>query len=189
MSEIISLPMPRARSLYFYEQVDQDTIKKLVEEINAINESDELLEKLYSVYELQYVPKPIKIHIDSYGGNVYQILGLLSVMENSKTPIHTYAVGAAMSCGFMMLISGHKRFAHKYSTPLYHQVSNWSFGTLEEMKERLVETKRLQKIFESIVVQKTKITKARLKEVNTKKLDWFMSAKEALDWGVIDEII
>jgi ATP-dependent Clp protease protease subunit len=185
----ISLPMPKARNLYFYEQVDQDTIKKLTEEITSINDSDELLKKIYAVYDLVYVPKPIKIHIDSYGGSVYQILGLLSVMENSQTPIHTYAVGAAMSCGFMMLITGHKRFAHKYSTPLYHQVSNWSFGTLEEMKERLVETKRLQKTLETIIVQNTLLTKKKLKEVNTRKLDWYMTPEEALEWGVVDEIL
>lgn len=189
MSDIISLPIPRARNIYFYEQVDQDSIKKLVEEIININESDTLITKIYSVYDMAYTPKPINIYIDSYGGNVYQILGLLSVMDNSKTAIHTYSTGAAMSCGFMILIAGHKRFAYKYSTPLYHQISNWSHGTLADMQEKLTETKRLQKLLENIILQKTRLTKTKLKEVNAKKVDWYMTPKEALDWGIVDEII
>ena len=189
MSDITSLPVPKDRNLYFYEQVTQASIKRIVEDITNINDSDEMLFKIYSIYDLTYTPKPIKIHIDSYGGEVYQILGLLSVMDNSKTPIHTYATGAAMSCGFMMLIAGHKRFAHKYSTPLYHQVSNWAFGNLTDMQERVAETKRIQKLLESFILQRTKLTKAKLKEVNSKKLDWYMTANEALDWGIVDEII
>jgi ATP-dependent Clp protease protease subunit len=188
MSEI-SLPQPRLRNIYFYEQVDQDSIKKVVEEVTAINESDEMLNKLYSVYDLKYTPKPIKIYIDSYGGDVYQVLGLLSIIESSSTPVHTYATGAAMSCGFMMLITGHRRFAYKYSTPLYHQVSDWAYGTLEEMKERVSETKRIQKLLESIIIQKTRLTKTKLKEVNSRKANWYFTPKEALEWGVIDEII
>jgi ATP-dependent Clp protease protease subunit len=189
MSDITSLPLPRARNLYFYEQVDQDSIKKLVEEIININESDDLLRKLYAVYDFTYTPKPINIYIDSYGGSVYQILGLLSVMDNSKTPIYTYSTGAAMSAGFMILIAGHRRFAYKHSTPLYHQVSSWSFGTLADMQEKVAETKRVQKLLESIILQKTKLTKAKLKEVNVKKIDWYMTPKEALYWGIVDEII
>jgi len=189
MSELINLPLPKLRNLYFYEQVDQDSIKKITEDIISINESDEFLSKLYDVYDLEYIAKPIKIHIDSYGGTAYQIFGLLSVMENSKTPIYTYATGAAMSCGFMLLICGHKRFAHKYSTPLYHQVSSWMGGTLEDMKERVAETKRLQKLLENIIIQNTKLTRTKLKEVNAKKLDWYMTPQEALAWGVVDEIV
>jgi ATP-dependent Clp protease protease subunit len=52
---------------------------------------------------------PIVIYIDSYGGSVYQCLGLISVMMNSKTKIHTIT-GVANECN-MILISGHKRFS------------------------------------------------------------------------------
>ena len=66
----------------------------------------------------------IKIYIDSYGGQVYQCFGLIGVME-SKTEIHTVC-SAAMSCGFIILINGHKRFAYRHATPLYHRVSSVS---------------------------------------------------------------
>jgi ATP-dependent Clp protease protease subunit len=189
MSEKEVLDAPMKRNLFFTEQVDQESISKLTQEIIKISEHDEELKKSYELHDITYEPKPIKIYIDSYGGYVYQCFGLLSVMDRCKTPIHTIVTGCAMSCGFMMLISGHKRFAHKYSTPLYHQVSSAAWGKLKDMEEDVEETKRLQAMLESITLKKTNISAKRLKEVYEKKFDWFMSADEALSLGVVDEIL
>ena len=125
MDKIASFEQPKGknRTLYFYSQVNQESIGTLTKEIIEINELDRYLEKYYELHDLIYQPKPIKIIIDSYGGLLYECFGLLSVMESSKTPIHTIVTGAAMSCGFMILISGHRRFGYSLSTPLYHQVS------------------------------------------------------------------
>jgi ATP-dependent Clp protease protease subunit len=183
------LPLPKKRDLFFNKQVDQNTIGDLTQRIIEINQDDEHLKKIYAIYNLNYEPEPIKIYIDSYGGYVYQCFGLLSVMERSQTPIHTIVTGCAMSCGFMMLICGHKRFAHKLSTPLYHQVSSGAWGTVKELEESVEESKRLQKVLESIVKDKTDITKKRLREILETKKDWFMTSKEALELNVVDEIL
>ena len=186
---IANLELPKDRNIFFTNQVDQASIGDVTQRIIEINEDDKRLKKLYDVYDIEYTPKPIKIWIDSYGGSVYQCFGLLSVMEKSKTPIHTIVTGCAMSCGFMMLISGHKRFAHKLSTPLYHQVSSGGWGKLKDLEEDIEETRRLQKIIEKITLEKTKISKERLKDVFERKIDWFMDSDEALRLGVVDDII
>lgn len=184
-----NLPLPKERTLFFAKQVDQASIEMLTKSIIDINENDEFLKKQYAVYDLEYNPKPIKIMIDSYGGYVYQVLGLLAVMDDSKTPVYTYVTGAAMSCGFMLLIHGHRRFAYKHATPLYHQVSSGAFGTLKEMEESIVETKRLQDILERLTIERTKITAKKLEKIYKTKRDWYMSAEEALKLGVVDEIV
>ncbi len=184
-----NLPLPKKRDLFFIKQVDQSSIGDITQRIIEINQDDEHLKKVYSIYGLKYEPEPIKIYIDSYGGYVYQCFGLLSVMERSVTPIHTIVTGCAMSCGFMMLISGHKRFAHKLSTPLYHQVSSGAFVTVKEMEEKIEESKRLQEQLESIVKEKTNISKKKLKEIFDTKKDWYMTSEEALSLGVVDEIL
>jgi ATP-dependent Clp protease protease subunit len=184
-----TLPKPKFRRLYLPEQVNQESMNKLTKAIIDINENDAYLVKLYAISDIEYVPKPIQIYIDSYGGAVYQCMGLLGVMEKSTTPIHTIVTGCAMSCGFMILISGHKRFGYKLSTPLYHQVSTGFRGKVQDMEESLEETKRLQKVIEKITLARTEIPKKKLKEVLKNKIDWYMTAKEALELGVIDEII
>lgn len=183
------LPLPKKRDLFFTKQVDQSSIGELTQKIIEVNQDDEHLKKIYNVYGLTYNPEPIQIYIDSYGGSVYQCFGLLSVMERSQTPIHTIVTGCAMSAGFMILISGHKRFAHKLSTPLYHQVSSGAIGTVKEMEEKLEESKRLQKQLEDIVKEKTDITKKRLREIFDTKKDWYMTSEEALELNVVDEIL
>ena len=183
------LPIPQSRNLYLPTAVDQESMNKLTKSIIDINESDDYIEKIYAAHDIEYVPKPIKIYIDTYGGLVYQCFGLIGVMEKSDTPIHTIVTGAAMSCGFMILINGHKRFGYKHATPLYHQVSTGFFGKVKDMEESLVEAKRLQEKIEEMTLRKTKISKKRLKKVFDNKVDWFMSAEEALKLRVIDEII
>ena len=91
--------------------------------------------------------------------------------------------------GFMILICGHKRFAHKLSTPLYHQVSSGAIGTAKEIEEKVVEIKRLQDQLESIVKEKTDISKKKLREIFDTKKDWYMTSEEALELNVVDEIL
>lgn len=183
------IPLPKERNLYFTSQVDQATIAALSKNILEINANDQLLKKQYAIHDLVYTPKPIKIYIDSYGGYVYQCFGLLSIMEMSSTPIHTIVTGAAMSCGFMMAIHGHKRFAYKHSTLMYHQVSSGAWGKLKEMQENIEETKRLQEIIEQMTIKKTNIQLSTLKDNFEKKKDWFMDSDTALKNGCIDVII
>lgn len=164
-------------------------MNKLTKAILEINEDDAYLANLYGVHHIDYRPQPIKIYIDSYGGAVYQCFGLLGVMEKSETPIHTIVTGAAMSCGFMILISGHERFGYTHSTPLYHQVSSGFYGKIKDMEEHLEESKRLQKKIEDLTLARTNISKKKLAEILKNKIDWYMSAEEALSLGVIDKIL
>ncbi len=184
-----TIPLPKARKLFLPKQVTQESMNTLTKGIIEINANDELLVKLYSVYGLTYKPEPIQIFIDSYGGAVYQCFGLLGVMESSKVPIHTIVTGAAMSCGFMILIHGDKRFAYRHATPLYHQVSTGFWGTVKDMEEKLEESKRLQSKIEEMTLDRTKITRKKLKKIKDRKVDWYMSAEESLELGVVDKII
>ena len=186
---MVAIPNPKDRILYIAKQVDQDSINELTKSIIAINEDDRYLEKVYALQDLEYKPKPIKIYIDSYGGYVYQCFGLLSIMSTSKTPIHTIVTGCAMSCGFLIAISGHKRFCYSKSTYMYHQVSSVVVGKVKDLEEDVIEAKRLQKMIEEITIENTKITEKKLEKIYKTKKDWFIDSDEALKLKVIDEII
>ena len=186
---LIAVPVPKDRNLYLAKQVDQGSMNELSRAIIDINQDDKYIAKIAELNGMTYTPKPITIYIDSYGGYVYQCLGLLGIMGKSEVAIHTIVTGAAMSCGFLISISGHKRFAYDGATLMYHQVSSGTGGKLKEMEEDVMETKRLQKILESHTIAKTKLTKKQLKENFEAKKDWFMNSKEALKFGVIDEIV
>lgn len=185
----IDIKPPMPRDLFLRGLVNENSIGDITRSIIDINTNDRELEKLHGIYSMVYSPQPIKIHIDTYGGYVYQMLGLIGVIEKSKTPVHTIAVGAAMSCGFIILVSGHRRFGYKYSNPMYHIVSAWKQGTIQDIKEDLVQTEILQDTLEKIVIKNTLITKKKLEKVRSRKFDWHMDANEALKLKVIDEIL
>jgi len=186
---MLEVEKPLDRSLFLSKDVDQESISEIIEKIILINKDDERLIKLYKAFNLEYTPEPIELFIDSYGGDVYSCNGLISVIENSKVPVHTIVTGCAMSSGFMILISGNKRFAHRLSTVLYHQLSHDTWGKIGDTEIEVEETKRLQKIIEQEVVNKTKIKMEKLKEIKKTKTDWYISPEEALKLNIVDFII
>jgi ATP-dependent Clp protease protease subunit len=189
MSAQLNLPQPKDRNLFLAKQVDQASINDVTKAIIDINEDDEYISKIYAAHDLNYVPKPIKLYIDSYGGYVYQCFGLLGVMKNSKIPVHTIVTGCAMSCGFLIAIAGHKRFGYPKSTYLYHQVSSGAIGKAKDLEEEVIETLRLQKMIEEHTLEYTKISAKKLEKVYKGKRDWFIDTDEAIKLKVIDEVI
>lgn len=189
MSETV--PLPKARDLFFNKQVTQDTISDITQKILEIDRDDQKLVKVYRDHGFAgvYKPAPIKLHIDSYGGSVYQCLGLIGVMEACTTPIHTIVTGVAMSAGFMIAIHGSKRFAYKHATFMYHQLSSMAWGTLADMKASVEEGDRLHNKLVELVIKKTKIPLKTLEENYERKKDWYMPVEEALALGCIDAII
>ena len=187
----ITLPKVEAaeRNLYLCKGVNQESIEEITKGIVKINEEDDQYQKIYDFHGFPFKRQPIKVYLDTYGGFVYQTFGLVSVMERSKTPVHTIVTGCAMSAGFIILVCGHKRFAYELSTPLYHQASSGVWGTIKEIQDKYMEAKRIQKMMEDIVVRRTKITRPKLQEIYDTQKDWYMTAKEAKRLGVVDQII
>lgn len=175
------------RSVYLYKDVEYDTVCEIYKKIIEINSYDKFLKEQFISIGQKYVPQPIKIFIDTNGGDLYAALGLISIINISKTPIYTISVGTAMSAGFLILISGHKRFVLENSTLLYHQIRNELNGTTKELKESLEETERLQKIMDDTILSNTKIKREQLDKIYETNVDWYISPDEAIKLKVVDE--
>jgi ATP-dependent Clp protease protease subunit len=175
-----------SRTIILSGEVDDNTVYDLIEMICDINEYDD--ENEYNVRD--YERKPIKMIVNSFGGSVYDGFALIGVMENSKTPIHTYCYGSAMSMALLIMVSGHKRFGHRLSTFMYHEcLDNLPYDKLTTLKENLEETKRIMKVYDDQLLLKTKLKRKQLEDTKKIKLDWYMSPEEALSNKIIDQII
>jgi ATP-dependent protease ClpP protease subunit len=96
-------------------------------------------------------PKFVPVIIDSYGGDVYCLLELVSLMLSSPVPVATICNGKAMSCGAMLFMFGSEglRFMSEHATLMIHEVSSFNFGKVEEIKSNAKEVDRLNaKIFQ-----------------------------------------
>jgi len=173
------------RLIYFSSDIDNSSIGLACYDILSINEydnarADELID---------YQRKPIKIYINSGGGDIYDMWALIDIILNSKTPVYTYCTGYAMSAAFNIFLSGHKRFATKHATFMYHQLWNRYGGRYLDVIENTSEIDYLQKDMEKLVCERTKITQEKLDDIRNKKQDWFIRAEEALKYGIIDTIL
>jgi ATP-dependent protease ClpP protease subunit len=87
------------------------------------------------------------------------------------------------------MASGHKRSASKHSTFMYHEIL-WSLNDekLSSHVREVEEGKRIMAIYDSIILKHTNLTKEQLDIVKKEHKDWYMSADEALAYGIIDEV-
>jgi len=142
-------------------------------------------------FEIQEPTKDILFYIDSGGGAVDSFIAIHDIMKMCRCDIATVCVGKGMSSGMMLLMSGKKgkRFITPNSRVLIHPLSQFSLGkdTVKELGIRAEETRRLQSLFESLIIKYTNITKAQIKKYMT--FDSFLDAKECLKMGIVDHII
>lgn len=172
------------RLFYLSDNIDNESIGKMCFNLlYLLQEDDEHDEK-----EKGFERKPIRIYVNSYGGSVYDMWALIDIMLRSKTPIHTYCTGYAMSAGFQIFLAGHKRFASKNATLLYHKLSSWRRGKYLDIKQEMKELDRNQADIETYVVSRSKITQDRLDDIRVKKIDWYIHSDEFEKLGLAEII-
>lgn len=185
LKDDIKLVDMTTRTIYLNTGVSSESVTEGVIAIMKINAFDDEQESKLKDYKRP----PIKVVVDSYGGSVYDGISMVSAISTSKTPVHGYCHSKAMSMGFLIYISTHKRFAGKYATFMSHQLSGGAFGTNQDIQEDAQRKNELNNMLMKITVKRTKITKKQLKEKNRLKQDWFIVGKEAVELGVVDELI
>jgi|TARA_R110001583_G_scaffold145070_1_gene297052 ATP-dependent Clp protease protease subunit len=136
--------------------------------------------------------KVIPVIIDSYGGQVYSLMTMISAIKHSELPVATIVEGKAMSCGAVLLTFGEEgmRFADPDATVMIHDVSSGGFGKIEELKADVKEAERLdEKIFTMMARNCGKKDDFFKKKVFSKKhADWFMDAAEAKKYGIVNHL-
>lgn len=132
--------------------------------------------------------KPIKIYINSPGGDLNEGFPLISAIELSKTPVHTINVGQWSSMSFYIGITGHKRFSLPYMTFLLHDGSSGAFGSTNKVQDRV----KFEERFESEVVKAHVLKHGKMSSNEydaLARVEYYMLPEDALHHGFIDEIV
>jgi len=132
---------------------------------------------------------PIKLIVNSKGGDVNCAFGIIDVIENSKTPIYGYIYGSAMSAAMPIFCSCHERYMSKNSTTMYHDIRWGVDGSLTTHKRELVEGENMIKKFDSILINKTKLTQNLLDKIKHQHEDKYFNSKESLKYNITNHII
>jgi len=150
---------------------------------------------IHSIYEIneedvkKQTADPIKLIINSAGGEIYSGLALIDVINTSLTPIHTICHGSAMSMGLIVFVSGHHRTASPNATFMYHEAMYGLEGKTAYHKQEIKEANRIDKICDDFLLSKTKLTQKLLNNVKNTQAEWYFDAKTALKYNVVNEIL
>jgi ATP-dependent Clp protease protease subunit len=134
----------------------------------------------------------VPIVIDSYGGEVYSLMSMVSSIKSSKIPVATVVEGKAMSCGALLFSFGAPgyRFMDKHATVMIHDVSSGARGKIEEIKADAKEGDRLNQIlYREMAANCGKEPEYFLKQIHDRShADWYLDAEEAQNIGLANHL-
>ncbi len=144
--------------------------------------------------EVLTVARPVNMYVSTHGGvasDMFSILDVMDMVKESTCDIYTYGVGKVMSAGVPILAAGTKgkRKIGKNCRIMLHNVLAGARGTIFNMENELEEVKWVQDSYIETLASYTKMTKSKIKKMLKTQRDVYISAEEAIELGIADEII
>ncbi len=175
------------RAFDIYSRLLNERVIFLGEDVNEHTANLVVAQLLHLAYEDP--KKDIKLYINSPGGSVYDGLAIYDTIQYIQPDVQTIGIGLQASMGAFLLSSGTKgkRVALPNSRIMIHQPSSGTHGKVTDQEITLRESIYLKQRLNEILAQNTgqKISKIE-KDADR---DYWMSAKEAKQYGLIDEVI
>ena len=134
----------------------------------------------------------VPVVIDSYGGQVYSLMSMISDIKHSKIPVATIVQGKAMSCGAILFSFGAEgyRYMDPDATLMIHDVSSMEIGKVEEIKASAEETERLNQKIYSMMAENCGHHKDYFLDIVHEKshADWFLDADECKKYNLANHL-
>jgi len=169
--------------IYFYSDIDRDNILKLnksLMELDSSHVSSALINKDETF-------RPIYLHINSYGGYIFDGLAASDQIEMTHCPVYTVVDGICASAATFLSLKGSKRYIKPNSFMLIHQLSSAMWGRYDEFIDEMKNLEKLMEIIRGIYLKNTKLKPAKLDEILSH--DLYFDAKECVKYGLVDEIL
>ena len=174
----VEIDEPGIRIMSLYGPVDEELIEKTISSLLAVSYMD---------------ADPIQLIISTGGGLATEMFALYDVMRNIREDIEilTLGLGKVMSAGVLLLAAGTKgkRKIGKHTRVMIHGMKTDLGGYLNDIKNDYDELKQIEKIYIDALSKETNLTKTKLREMFAERRDIFLSAEEAVEYGIADEVI
>ena len=169
---------PGVRIISLYGPVDEEMIEKTITSMMA----------------LSYMGgDTIQMIISTGGGLATEMFALYDVMRNVREDIEvvTLGLGKVMSAGVLLLAAGTKgkRKIGKHTRVMIHGLKTDLGGYLNDIKNDYDELRAIEKVYIDALSKETNMTKTKLRELFAERRDIFISAEEAVEYGIADEVI
>jgi ATP-dependent Clp protease protease subunit len=144
------------------------------------------------VYEnLDSKEKVLTLYVNSTGGDLYQAFALIDIMQSSNHSVRTIAVGSIMSAAFLIFTAGTKgeRYIAANTGIMCHQFSGSADAKYHDLKAEMKENELLNQKMVNILKDATGLTPSKIKAKLLPASDVYLTAQEALDLGIADQLL
>ena len=190
LSEILDMKLPNSYLLKYYhylqnrviwinEDVSDDLMYEIIHYILRWNREDRNIDDIDR--------KPIYLMFNSPGGNIDAQAAICSAIELSKTPVIGVAIGMVASAASLIFLSCHCRLALKSSYLILHKGSAALSGDFDNIMNSINDYKKEVEKMVGHIVDHSKLTREEVMEHISK--DWYMRMEEAVEKGLVDEVI
>tara|TARA_B100001115_G_scaffold171612_1_gene154139 strand:+ start:724 stop:1332 length:609 start_codon:yes stop_codon:yes gene_type:complete len=173
----LELSLYKARKIFLWSDVNDESAKAVVTRLLSLNAEDP--------------EKEIVLYINSPGGSVHDGMAIYDAMRAIEAPVSTVCIGMAMSMGSFLLSAGEpsRRFAWPHARIMIHQplIMGTVTGSATDLDIRARETIRLREELNEIYAEHTGQDVEKIAKDTDR--DFFMSAAEAKEYGLLDDVI
>ena len=199
----LMLDVAALRMVTLYGDLDEKKANEIVSDLYAFSEMkssiEEQLKKMDAKTRKQVLPQlahkePIKFLISTFGGNAVDMFGIYDCMRMAKDngiEMHTVGSGKVMSAGVLLLAAGSKgkRFIGKNCRVMVHPVVGGAHGPSHDIQNEVQEILQTQEQYVECLANETKLSISRLNKLINEKRNIYLSAEEAVKYGIADKII
>lgn len=168
-------------SIKYYGDVSTQNCLFLTETLKKMDYQSKIVEMQYGIRP------PIKLHLQSHGGELLPSFYVCDFIQNLETPVHIYIDGYVASAASLIAVCGRKRIMTKHSFILIHQLKSKLSGKFNEMEDEIRNLNFFMNNLKDIYLNNSKISSEKLEKLLA--TDIWISAEECLSLGLIDEII
>ena len=177
---------PELRVVGLFSTIEEEKIAEIIHAMLYMNEINKAQKE-------EKKKKEIKFYLSTYGGSADDMFALYDMMKlvQKDTEISVIGMGKVMSAGVLILAGGTqgKRKIGRNCRVMIHSVIAGNQGSLHNLVNEMEAIKDLQEMYIDRLVEETKMTKIQLKKMLEQKVNVYLSAEKAVEYGIADEII
>jgi len=175
------------RVVGLFSSVTEEKVAEVITGLLYLNETGKKLK------DEKKDQKDIEFYISTYGGSSDDMFALYDVMKQiqENNPIATFGIGKVMSAGVLLLAAGTKgkRKIGKNCRVMIHSVAAGNQGELKTMINELEEIKNIQNMYVKALVSESNLTEGQLRDMLDKGVNVYLTAEEAVKYGIADIIV
>ena len=172
------LPPPDTRVMGLFQEIDESKAEEIIYAL-----------KLYQIESKE----DIEFYISSPGGVASDMFAIYDFMKvvRDRADISTYGLGKVMSAAVLLLAAGTKgkRKIGKNCRIMIHSIIAGSSGAMNDLKNEMKEIQKIQELYINCLCEETKLTKKKIKELFSQNVNIYLSAEEAVEYGIADIVV